>query len=130
VCLGSVDIGNFLLEEIELKIEWSLNLKEVILMDLIESILSGVEEIVNVVNSVLVDGVDQSNELISESTLVSSESSSGPVIIIVWLDTVVSDKVVMSIWGRVLVSNVGSTSHCVGVGSASISHLVLHVVSM
>lgn len=109
VCLGSVDIGNFLLEEIELKIEWSLNLKEVILMDLIESILSGVEEIVNVVNSVLVDGVDQSNELISESFHGSLDTC--PVIIIVWLDTVVSDKVVMSIWGRVLVSNVGSISH-------------------
>lgn len=92
-------------------------------MDIGESVLSVLEDLINLVLS---GSLGDSDSILNVS-IQGFHVYFGPVFIILWLNSIVSDKVVMGIWGRPLVTDIGShISWAIG----SISSLMLHLVSV
>jgi len=125
-----VHILELFVEHIELEIEWSLNLQKVVVVDVLKSVSSLLEDSVNVGNSGGLGLIDSSNDCSSDSGLLtggeSLTSSTVPILVINSLDSVVTVYVVVDI-----VSSVGSTWLWVAESSVLlIPVLVAHVVSM
>ena len=133
ISLSLSNISLLLNEEINLEIEWGLNLEEVVVVDLFESVSSEVKDGLDVLSSLQLNSINLSLKLGEESVSWGSSSSGGesnPVSIIdlVRLHGVVSGEVIVSIWDSVLVADIGSTSEAHLGGS--ISELVLETLTV
>jgi len=127
---GLVHILELFVEHIELEIEWSLNLQQVVIVDVLKSVSSLLKNSIDVQNSGSLGSSNGSSDLASDSSLIScsesSTSSTIPILVINSLDSVVTVYVVMDI-----VSSVGSTWLWVAESSVLlIPILVAHVLSM
>lgn len=133
ISLSLSNISLLLNEEINLEIEWGLNLEEVVVVDLFESVSSEVKDGLDVLSSLQLNIINLSLKSGEESLSWGSSSSSGEsnpvsIIDIVRLHGVVSGEVIVSIWDSVLVADIGSTSEAHLGGS--ISELVLETLTV